>query len=192
MLGTSTIQHLQADDLVARCAIFPKFQPSGAFSYSALLRFDTDKDDKKRRVMSVVSRSMADGEEGIHAYGCKAATVGNERISIRLGREPSVLEETIHYIGFYDVEVMRCLEASNDCYEVTVIHHPENGENAHFHVTMIEKEGAEKAPHKGAKRVEIVDRLWRHLVGPTRYVCESDSAIRAELETIPLPEKKSV
>lgn len=178
---------------LVRCAIFPQAFEKGAalsigspFDYRQLLYFTGS---KKRRDLSVGSRDILNSDQLINEYGCRTAGASNADKAARLGRSPEPLVEARHYLGFYysDVGTVRSLE--NEVYDVDVERHVENGEVAHCHISMNEKDNPPLNVTKAEYRTLIIDNLWKKLLGPVRQLCGEDANHHDTLSAIHLPEK---
>ncbi|TIN10369.1 hypothetical protein [Mesorhizobium sp.] len=185
---------LDSSEVVARCAIFPQFSSNGireSFAYDKLLYFREPKvkTTPKTWLLSVGWRAKLTSETDVHAYGCRTAANSNGRKAEEAnakGEAVVPLQDTVHYLGYYDIAVAAAIAATNDVYEVYAENAPELGENAHSHIVFRERAKLEKNPPKSARRTVIVDALWRKAAGPQKHICGCDEAHRVFLEGIPL------
>ncbi|UCI06279.1 hypothetical protein [Mesorhizobium sp. B1-1-8] len=102
------------------------------------------------------------------------------------------LQDTVHYLGYYEFPVSAAVDAANDVYDAYAEHAPEMGENAHSHIVFREKTDLPKNPPKSARRTEIVDAIWRRSKGPVRHICPVDEPHRSYLEKIPLGQQPKI
>ncbi|CAI2936187.1 hypothetical protein [Aminobacter niigataensis] len=181
------------DQTVARCAIFPQFVPKDgpatAFDHTQLIYFR--KDNKGQYAVSVGWRGLLPENADVHDFGCRQAANNNARKAGKLGRDPEPIVEATHYLGYYDLSVIDAKAASDKVYDVFVELVPENGEDAHSHVVLNERESVEKNTPKVAHRTQIVDELWRRMAGPERWLCLCDEPHRNDLEAVILPLQKN-
>ncbi|RUV02373.1 MULTISPECIES: hypothetical protein [unclassified Mesorhizobium] len=187
---------LGSSEVVARCAIFPQFSKEGepgSFAFEKLFYFREPKakTTPKTWLLSVGWRAKLPTEGDVHAYGCRTAANSNQRRAEeaqKKGQAIVPLEDTVHYVGYYEFPVSAAAGAANDVYEVYAENSPEMGEDAHCHVVFREKTDLPKDPPKSARRTKIVDAIWRRSSGPRKHICAADEAHRAFLEAIPLEE----
>ncbi|TIO52981.1 MAG: hypothetical protein E5X80_04975 [Mesorhizobium sp.] len=187
---------LGSNEVVARCAIFPQFsspQDRESFAYDRLLYFREPevKTTPKTWLLSVGWRAKLPTEAEVHGYGCRTAANSNERRAedaAQKGRTIVPLQDTVHYLGYYEFPVSAAEGAANDVYDVYAEHAPEMGEDAHSHIVFREKTELEKNPPKSVRRTAIIDAIWRRSTGPKKHLCPIDEPHRAYLETVPLEE----
>lgn len=177
---------LDDDENTARCVIYPVVisnpEVANALDHRQLFKFHPS--NGKRKQLSLAQRAVLEATDEVHQYGCRTAESGNIRLASEGRLDPRSRRS---YIGFYGLSVGRIKGLSNLVYDLFVEAAPENGEDAHAHLTMAEREGLGKNVHKSAYRTEIIDGLWRACVGPERHLCECDFDRKECLEGIELP-----
>lgn len=183
---TAPVQILSVEEVVARCAINPRFlyPKDNRFDYVYLLGFTKPK-GSSTFVTSVGWRELLPQDEDVHAYGCRSAASSNATKE----PPPPPLNGAAHYIGFYGLRVGDGVDESNDVYDVHVEQLVENGECAHCHIVLTERENLTKDQQKlkSAKRSDIFYGIWEKMSGPSRHVCECDGDYTDQLESIELP-----
>jgi hypothetical protein len=176
MMPTDSPTRLPSDELVARCAIYPKFlAENDAFDPRMLFRLINKKSPFQLSVASVADLPG----NALHEYGCNAAAIANQRSGATAS----------NYIGNYQLSVSDAEGATNEVYEVWVERAPELGAQAHCHVMVVERAGLDQNAARKAFKVFVIDHLWSNSQGPDRHVCEVDEPLRDELEQIRLPSR---
>lgn len=182
---------LQAEQFVARSAIYPKFMIDGVFHHTSLFRFDKMKSGEPgapQYIISVSDRAKLTTDELVHLYGCDIESHSNARLAEKLGRAVTADDDRSYYLGFYDLSVQDCHSSAAPGYEVFVEPFVEDGEHeAHCHIVMSETpDMPKKGIDKGALRLATIDRIWRSCVGPKRHVCACNTDLAGTLEQIEL------
>lgn len=169
-------------DLLWRSIPYPKDFQDGTLDIIAFMVFDDAKDGTGKYVLSVASglEALAD----IHAYGCRTTQAQNEGFEKRKGRPPGP-DEKRHYLGCYAIERPYVSVLPLDCYDVVVEHAPENGEEHHYHVSLVPREGV-NVTDKTRKQDRLNARTYIAglLQGPERHVCAVDAEMSEELMAI--------
>ncbi len=180
---TAPAQILSVEDVVARCAIQPRFLKDKRFNHAYLLDFRKAKGTPDYAT-SVAWRKLLPTEEAVHEYGCRSAAYSNANKP----EPPTPLEDAAHYMGFYDLAVKDGMDEANDVYDVHVEQVVENGEDAHCHIVLTELPdlGKDLQKLKGARRSDIFLGIWSKMTGPRRHVCECDLGHREKLLAIRL------
>ncbi|PBB85739.1 hypothetical protein [Mesorhizobium sp. WSM3876] len=180
----SAEQQKPKSDFVARCAIHPQFNGTGAvFDHAWLLYFQGT---KKKRSLSVGWREYLPTDADVHAYGCRSAAIMNAGKLQRNGVAPEPLKDKAHYLGFFQFSIKGAVGLANEVYRLSFEHVPEHGEEAHAHISYEELDGIDKNVNKASARTDIVDKLWRLMSAPVRHICPDDEPHRADLEAIDL------
>lgn len=180
---TVPAQILSGKDVVARCAIQPRFLKDRRFHHVALLDFRKVKGTPDYAT-SVAWRKLLPTEGDVHMYGCRSAAFSNANKT----ETPTPLVQAAHYMGFYDLAVQDAIDETNDVYNVHVEQVVENGEQAHCHIVLTELPDLTKDLQKlkGARRSDIFLGIWSKMTGPCRHVCDCDLEYSDELLAIPL------
>lgn len=193
-MSAEVSERLGEREIVARCAIFPQFVPrdgpATAFDHRQLVYFRRLPD--KRWAVSVGWRNLLRGLSDVHHFGCRTAANSNARRAEKKGEPLEAIEETVHYIGFYDLDVEFASKCSDAVYEVYAEHSPELGEDAHSHIILDERSNVSNNTPKASHRTQIVDGLWKGFYGPERHICECDIDHREFLSSISIPTCRAV
>lgn len=186
-------QHLHADEQIARCAIHDRFLTGSAdsdervFSEERLLALSRDKGTPNHKT-SVGWRKLLPGDADVHGYGCRSAAMSNFK-NAEKGRVLVPTQGQAHYLGFYNIDVGAVLRHENEIYKTFVEEWPEEGEDAHCHIVLEEKDGLTKNQQKlkSHYRTEIITGLWGVMGNPSRHICDCDVAYIDTLSSIRLP-----
>lgn len=187
------MSELKPEETVARCAIYPKYldQSGSVFAEEALLS-PSKLDPKSKRspyAISVASRTMLASEAEVHAYGCRTAATSNKnkaRIFADKQREFRRPGDSAHYRGFYDVNVKDILKAANSQYNIKVLLHPEEGEEAHCNVVLDPDPNLTSTELKEG-RLSIIVIIAASLRGPKTHLCKVDTDLADQLKQSVLP-----
>ncbi|TJV70304.1 MAG: hypothetical protein E5X76_19910 [Mesorhizobium sp.] len=188
------LKRLEPNDVVARCVFYPEIAKGdlkASFDLTRLMYFREVTTVQRSWLLSVGWRKKLPKADDVHAYGCRTASNTNKR-RLRDAEKKGItldpLHGLAHYLGFYDFGVETCEKSSNAIYTVYVENEPENGEDAHSHVVLLEKSGlpTKPPPNKASARTQIMEALWNGCSGPTRHICANDEEFRPELEAINL------
>ena len=118
-------------DILCRAAVYPRFEKSGQFDFEALIHFSEDERDIRR--LSLASRWLCGGDEGVHEFGREVAKSGNRR----LAEQNKLTEETMeHYLGFYSLRYGRVRQIQSKNVDISVYWKAEAGLDQHFEVKL--------------------------------------------------------
>ena len=99
-------------------------------------------------------------------------------------RDPLPIDEASHYLGFYNLRCGKVEGVKSECYHLRVKWAPEDDEDSHFHIELIEYSNELSKKQKRSERAIVSVLLAQCLIGPTRHVCTIDEPVRGELEQI--------
>jgi len=188
--GSSDIIEISDSDLIARCALFPKFMQSGAFAPEAVvspfspMQFE---DGTAGFALSVGVRPLLPTTEAAHDFGCRVAKVANEDRAVREQRELKRPDETVHYRGFYDLKVGDVSSVPSDHFDLGVVHHPENGLQEHGHIELRLKDPALSKTKQRTYRTGVIAQIAMLLLNPQEHICPCDEDLREMLSAVNLP-----
>ncbi|MBP1859781.1 hypothetical protein [Rhizobium herbae] len=113
--------------------------------------------------------------EAVHNYGCNSAAISNRK-KIEAGKSVTPTKDAAHYIGFYKFSVGSALKHENAAYQVFVEYWPEEGQDEHCNLVLVEKPDLPKKVQelKSFHRTNIIEGIWAAMEGPDRYVCACD------------------
>ncbi|CAD7023079.1 hypothetical protein REJC140_00086 [Pseudorhizobium endolithicum] len=174
-------------DLLCRAALYPKFvTPEGIFDEEMLLTF-MPLGEGESYALSVASHFLSRGNDGVHSYGCGAATIANERFVQKNQRAPSPVTEEVHYLGFYQFTRGQLMSIEMSYYSLRCFWKPEHGADMHFQVEFVPKGAQGTRKERRQDRRAAVGMLTGMLRGPHRHICQKDLPHKDALEAVDLP-----
>ncbi|MCC0057093.1 MAG: hypothetical protein H6883_13285 [Rhodobiaceae bacterium] len=78
------------------------------------------------------------------------------------------------------------LSLCNEIYCCAVEHCPEDDEESHCHICLVERDSLKGNPPKKQKRAILITQLWLIAHGPERHVCDCDADVAELLSGIEL------
>ncbi|MGA1831638.1 hypothetical protein [Rhizobium wenxiniae] len=186
-------QIVSADEVVARCAIHPRYlnPKGGPFDPKYLLDLRRAKDSFDFKT-SVASREFLLATDEVHRYGCESAAISN-RERVEAGKDVTPLRGAAHYIGFYNAGVSELQIQSNAVYRVFVEYWPEKGQQAHCHIVVAENPDLDEEQNKlkSFHRTNVITGIWEVMDGPYRHICACDEGVCDALEALELPDPQN-
>jgi len=133
---------IQADDIIARCLIYPQLFMGNIQASDKLWEFGQRAADGASHLSAVLKR-LAPTNNDIHAFGCRLAKQQNDGLAERLKVEEPPQDKKRYYCGFKEAQVDKlCITSEN--YRIVITNVPEHGEDAHVDVALFISEGVAK------------------------------------------------
>ncbi|RWM19631.1 MAG: hypothetical protein EOR72_00050 [Mesorhizobium sp.] len=180
---------LNADEIVYRCALFPRMVDQGIVPpEKAIADFFTEKDDEGNKVytISVGRGAMLPDWAAVHDYGCRTAVAANDYLTEKKGGPLIRGEETLHYIGSYKVNVASIMQAPCKLFDLGVFHHPMPNLPEHCNIAMRQNSVDGTRIERSAERTGIIVYLRQSLYDPDSHICECDADLKETLAEIKL------
>lgn len=175
---------------LCRSILFPKCAREGRFDPLALLLLNKVDNEGAVYALSLASKFVLRGEDGVHGYGIRTAARINEAYEMRNGGPPTDKKKTF-YLGFYDALKHEYLSISSEHYNISLRYRLEHGERAHFQLELTNKGllGTGKANDKTRRddRIAAMEQLLTKLQGPIRCNSAQNDDLPQELKELELP-----
>lgn len=128
-----------AKDVLCRAAVYPSCFREGRYDREAIVNL-VPKDPDRRDFtlghgLSFASKFLCANEEGVHNYGVKTETLGNER-KAAASADPLSVKSLSHYIGFFNLFYEDVSGIVDPLHEISIYWLPENGLDEHFQFEM--------------------------------------------------------
>jgi hypothetical protein len=159
---------LVADDLIARCLIYPQFFQGSIHVNEKLWEFGKRADDGASHQSAILCR-LAPPPDDVHRIGCKIAKAGNDRLGDKL-----TPEKTRYYCG-YRTGKFGEMVLSNEKYKITLTLVEELGEKAHVDVALFVSTDASKNEQAGLRTAAgiALAEAFTALAVPHRCECDA-------------------
>lgn len=161
---------MMPDDLTCRAAVFPRFVKGDKFDVDTLVKFSPDlmRGIPRLKSLSLASAFLCRNEEGIHSFGERVASNGNDR---RRDSGQLTTENEDVYLGSYFLRRRHISWSASSVYRMYFYWKPEGGDDRHFQIDLVparpDLKDKDLKREERLIRTKISDNLFGPLLKPS-------------------------